>query len=455
MIDLQLLKERFGLSYLRPYQELVIDYVLNREEGRLLAVLPTGGGKSLCFMYPLAATGKRALLLYPLKSLMHDQERRFSQAKIPSVVLEGGLEREERERRMKEAGKKGVSIITNPEMLQYLVDSSRARVLKDISMVVIDEAHTVVTWGETFRPAFLELPRLLEAVKPAMLLAFTATADREIGRGIKRIVFSGRQPYVVHASADRENLFYHSVHSLSKEQDLRKLLRPLSSRPALVFCRSRALAEKLAETLSNDFEIKHYHAGLSKEEKAEKEEWFLRSSEGVLAATTAYGMGVDKKDIRTVIHYSLPDSASSFLQEAGRGGRDGRETGSYVLWYGDEESPMGKVFRASGCLRHALLSLMNEERLEDSCLSCSSCVEDGYVPAGLEAIAHYLRFHPLIKQGRLPEALYGRLKGWTLDDLRRAEKELVSYGFVRVIIQRLLLKRKICYNFLKKKGATK
>ena len=455
MIDQGLLKERFGISYLRPYQELIIDYILSRSSGRLLAVLPTGGGKSLCFMYPLAATGKKALLLYPLKSLMHDQKRRFDQAGIPSVVLEGGLERKERAERLRRASEPGVSVITNIEMLLYLSESSQSGFLRHVPVAVIDEAHTVTAWGESFRPVFLKLGSLVEEIEPAFLLAFTATADKETGEGIIRLIFGGEEPYIVHASSDRENLFYHSVHSLSKDKDLIKLLKPPQSRPALVFCRSRQLSERLGKDLSKTFEARFYHAGLPLDEKRLVEEWFMASRIGVLAATTAYGMGVDKKDIRTVIHYNLPEEASAFLQEAGRGGRDGKATDSWVLWHSDEESPLSSVFKGKGCLRGSLLSLMGEEREEERCLACSSCVEDGYVPEGLPEIARFLLRHPGIRRSKLPEALFGPMRGWELEELRKASSELEDYGFIRVLGQRCFPRRKICYNYSNIKGATK
>ena len=243
-IDYSMLKERFGIGYLRPYQELMITYILRGAEGetkgRILGILPTGGGKSLCFMYPIALLRRRAVLIYPLLSLMNDQAKRFEEAGIPYEILRGGLDAEERARRLRRIKEdKDVSVITNIETLIAMDGRGELQILShDTLMAVVDEAHTVPVWGESFRESYTRIGEILGKIRPRLTLAFTATADSAICRGIEKYVFSGEAPYTVHGSVDRENIFYHSVRSLSKLRDVISILTPPSSRPAIIFCRS-------------------------------------------------------------------------------------------------------------------------------------------------------------------------------------------------------------------------
>ena len=454
-IDNDFLKRRFHISYLRPYQELAINYIMDsacgRASGKILCILPTGGGKSLCFMYPIAKLGRRAVLIYPLLSLMNDQGKRFDEAGIPYETIRGGLERTERARRLRHIKEdKAVSVITNIESLIVMDGKGELDILsKDTLMVVIDEAHTVPEWGESFREAYMKTGEIIRKIRPSLILAFTATADSRICRGIEKYIFSGAIPYTVHASADRENIFYHGVRSLSKVHDAAKILSGPSSRPAVIFCRSRKLTETIAKKLGTQFDIRYYHADLPKEEKEEKERWFHTSRDGVLAATSAYGMGVDKKDIRTVIHMSLPDDAASFLQEAGRGGRDGGRMDSYVLYHNEEQSPISHVFRSGKCIRTALLSAMGEERESTMCLACSSCVPDGYRRSGEAEILRYVAWHPFTKPGYAAAALTSRhiflksrrLCSWSEREAEEAIRRLISENAVIRIAGRIVKRR--------------
>lgn len=452
-IDYSLLKKTFHISYLRPYQQLIISNILDcherRQEGRLLAVLPTGGGKSLCFMYPILALKAKSIIIYPLLSLMNDQEKRFMEAGIDTVVLKGGLEKEERKRRIRHIRNvKSCAVITNPETLVAMKDRSELDVLKGFDIAVVDEAHTVITWGETFRESYMELGNILEYLTPGMILAFTATADPEITRGIMRSLFMNRKTYIVHGTSDRENIFYHAIRSLSKIHDIRKILSIRDHRSAIIFVESRKMTEAIASALSGSFSIRAYHAGMDKDVKKEIEDWFMSSDNAVLAATSAYGMGMDKRDIRTVIHYSLPQSVPNFLQESGRGGRDGLRTDSYVLYYHDEKSPICSIFTGGRCIRHGLLEAMGEESAEE-CLGCSSCIRDETKSAGEEEILRYIRHHPFMRKDNIAKGLRSssplfrkrRLPEWTADEIRHALNTLIEEGHVIEIFNRLMLNR--------------
>lgn len=452
-IDYNLLHSSFSIPYLRPYQELIIRTILESyetgERKNILGILPTGSGKSLCFMYPLKLLRVRAILIYPLLSLMADQKERFDRAGIPSVVLRGGLERKERERRTSFLRKHpDASVIANPEILLYMLERDEFSFLRHTTrIIVIDEAHTAITWGRSFRRSYLELPRIINAVSPEIVLAFTATADRSIGKGILESVFSGRNVHIVHSSPDRENIFYRVITPLSKERETVRILEDPSMRPAVIFLSQRILAERLASVLSSRFDARCYHAGLPAEERREKEEWFLNSADGVLAATCAYGMGVDKKNIRTVIHWSCPEDAASFMQESGRAGRDGQLSYSYVFLSDKDTSPVRSAFTA-GCIRKGVLAAMGEEAGNDMCTACSYCLEEKSIRAGEMEIRRYVRTHPLIRPENAAAALAAkhwlfrkkRLPAWTEKEVLKAIRILQSEGAFRTFYGRLILK---------------
>ena len=440
MIDRALLEKHFGLSYMRPYQELIITRILESSESgsgtNLLCCLPTGSGKSLCFMYPILHLRRRAVIVYPLISLMNDQAKRFEEAGISCIVMRGGMDPEERRRRLRRIDEEeDAAVIANPEMLEAMERRGELSLLAGrTELFVIDEAHTAVTWGESFRASYRSIPRMLESIRPRSILAFTATMDERMKDAIISMVFSGSMPYIVHASSDRENIFYHSVKSLSRIQDAISLLSPPRSRPAVVFCRSRIGAEATARRLSRCFPTEFYHAGLERDEKKRKEDWFLSSRSGVLAATSAYGMGVDKKDIRTIIHMHIPDSVSDYLQESGRCGRDGQRADAYVLCTESDKGMLCGIFSGGGCIRSALLEAMGEGCGQGACLACSSCVPDGYRRAGEEEILRHFRIHPfslisnaamdLTRSSRLLRR--GRLQGWEPWEVEEAIGRLIG-----------------------------
>ena len=431
----------------------MITYILRGAEGetkgRILGILPTGGGKSLCFMYPIALLRKRAVLIYPLLSLMNDQAKRFEEAGIPYEILRGGLDAEERARRLRRIKEdKDVSVITNIETLIAMDGRGELQILsRDTLMAVVDEAHTVPVWGESFRESYTRIGEILGKIRPRLTLAFTATADSAICRGIEKYVFSGEAPYTVHGSVDRENIFYHAVYPLSKEKEARRILQDPVSRPAVIFLRSRILAERIASALSDTFNAACYHAGLPAEERREKEEWFSASADGVLAATSAYGMGVDKKDIRTIIHWSCPDDTASFMQESGRAGRDGNPADSYIFLSYSDDASLARPF-TSGCIRHGILSAMGETMEGERCLACSACTECNPLRAGEKEILGYIRRHPLTSPMNAAAAIPSKglfrkktgLPTWSEKEVMKAIDILIHEGRIRRVLGRLIAK---------------
>lgn len=241
----EIARERLGISYLRPYQTLIIRHILDNEAAgrrtRLVASLPTGSGKTLCFTAPMLFMKGVTVCIYPLLALISDQQKRFTASGFNPVTLKGGMTREERKEAFG-ALREGKSrlIVTNVEMLLSLMKTGELDSIRNlIETVVIDEVHTILEWGESFRPALLEIKTVLEFLKPKNIFAFSATINREIGRKIISVIFNDEKPYIVHGSADRENIYYHSVKTLSIEHDVLNILSDKEMLPAVIFCPSR------------------------------------------------------------------------------------------------------------------------------------------------------------------------------------------------------------------------
>jgi ATP-dependent DNA helicase RecQ len=440
-------KRFFGLNYLFPYQRLVISNILEafgalgsgaRQEfageaaggifgtnaevspvvettdraamGRQIVILPTGAGKSLCFQLPAMLLDGATLVLYPILSLMADQEKRLRSRGFNPALLRGGQSEDERKeifRRIQNGESR--FIIANPEVL---LTPKMMKALPELNIVhvVIDEAHCVSEWGETFRPAYLRISEIVEALRKApktagpsnerpargtagtaspmnenafslpLVTAFTATASAPVLERIERYIFGpAASSFPVNrivGNPDRSNIEYAAMGALVRDLAVRDLLFK-NSLPAIVFCSSREGTEKLARYLRYWFgeKVRFYHAGLSREERADTEKWFFENSEIILVATCAFGLGIDRGDIRTVIHRDCPPSAEAYLQESGRAGRDGEKSKAILLW-GEEdrfaviraeseenkrrvEKLLAYARDASKCRRLALIGLMD------------------------------------------------------------------------------------------------
>jgi ATP-dependent DNA helicase RecQ len=484
--------ERFGLDYIFPYQRLVISNTLD-------ACGYFGPEAAECApRFQMVLLPGLTVVIFPLLSLMADQQRRLLRDGISCALLAGGLRREERRglsRRLSDGRVK--VLLTNPESL--LTEYGRRLLAgRRVDHLVFDEVHTVCEWGESFRPAYLEVGGIVKRLAPEVLTAFTATASSEFARKAAAVLMPGTHPHIVRANPDRPNITYSVIPSIMKMHDLAALLQrhdptefaPIASkkslgvsfsdhsakagptavpRPALIFCRSRKSAELTAAGLRRrlgEEEIFFYHAGLEKPEKKSIEEWFFTSQNGILAATTAYGMGVDKADIRTVIHRELSPSVEAYLQESGRAGRDGGRSRALVL-LGPEElrratrlggSREGQRFRAllsacratAGCRREHILALLGSE--PEACFGCDLCAGALQRSAyGERAILELIRRRPLRytekrvvrvligardHRSSLPDipsaAFFGALADCEAEDLEEALLKLRSAGFVKV-----------------------
>ena len=403
-------KSLFGVSYLFPYQRLVITNILEaaqaagipvkwpgqKEEttageslsdrecsGRQIVILPTGAGKSLCFQLPAMLIDGLTMVIYPILSLMADQQRRLREKGFSPVTIRGGQTREERDeiwRKLRSGQSK--FIIANPEVLLTSRVKTKLEKIK-ITHVVIDEAHCVSEWGESFRPDYLEIGSIINSLNPPLVTAFTATASSVVLEKIKKYIFGSLEAGQIVGNPDRSNICYSAKGCINRDLAVRDLLIK-NARPAIVFCSSRPGAEKLARYLRNELaemgydwhrEIRFYHAGLEREEKAETEKWLLHNTEAVLCSTCAFGMGVDKSDVRTVIHRDCAPSVEAYLQESGRAGRDGKQSRAILLWGPEDETTLARTkteaYRSrlsallryardtEKCRRHSLLALLD------------------------------------------------------------------------------------------------
>ncbi|MCX7026331.1 MAG: RecQ family ATP-dependent DNA helicase [Spirochaetes bacterium] len=410
-----LAKSKFGIPYLFPLQRMAMANVIDAAdtEGpfRQLVLFPTGFGKSLCFQLPALLVPGISLVVYPLLALMNDQKRSLDEKEIPSSLIRGGMSKEawDTEFASLENGRSRI-LITNPECLALpRLKDFLAKV--GVFHIAVDEAHCVSEWGETFRPSYLDLGSCIQAIGPKVVSAFTATASPEVAEAVTKHIF-GDAPYsLVTADMDKPNIRYSVLPTLAPLHSLAELVRS-KPKPLIVFDQSRAGVRRLCEAIEERTGIKarFYHAGLSREEKKAIETWFMGSRDGVLAATCAYGLGVDKRDIRTVIHFSPPPSAEAYIQESGRGGRDGSLCEAILLF--DTLREEGRVLaRASSkdmdesrerrrlaflayastlkCRRSKLHALMGVE-LDSPCSGCDVC--DGSARLESEGLAELRSF---------------------------------------------------------------
>jgi len=329
-----ILKEIFGFDSFRPGQEAVIRAVL---EGRdTLAVMPTGGGKSLCYQIPALMQESLTVIVSPLISLMKDQVDSLLQSSVAdAAALHSGLSPEKRwevERKVRTGEIRMLYVA--PERLrslEFVLSLRRA----GVGLFVVDEAHCISEWGHDFRPDYLFLPRAVKDLGSPPVLALTATATPRVRQDIRRSL-GMRDPHVEVTSFNRPNLTYRVVPAEKKEK-LARILDVIRSSPppGIVYATTRKECDELAAELrSSGIDAAAYHAGMGAARRTEVQERFMTDEVGVVVATIAFGMGVDKPNVRFVIHAAVPGSLPAYIQESGRAGRDGEAAECVVLYRG-------------------------------------------------------------------------------------------------------------------------
>ena len=324
-----ILRKYWGYDTFRPMQEEIIDSVLAGHD--TLGLLPTGGGKSLTFQVPAMILPGVTIVVTPLISLMKDQEDNLADRGIRAVLFHSGLTAREKDLGMTRCrlGKAKIAYVS-PERLRNERFLAELRTLT-VSLLVVDEAHCISQWGYDFRPSYLRISDLRRIVgEEVPVLALTASATPEVTADImKHLGF--REPRVFSKSFTRENLSYIVRYADVKEPMLLRILSATSG-CSIVYVRSRRRTRELAALLNGaGIPSEAYHAGLAPEEKEERQDRWKRDEVRVMVATNAFGMGIDKPNVRLVVHYDLPSSLEEYYQEAGRGGRDGKESLAVVI----------------------------------------------------------------------------------------------------------------------------
>ncbi len=481
-------RENFGIKYLYPWQRMIVENILGAYEyhkkiadftdeekinfykeetdsfcrGRQIVLLPTGAGKSLCFQIPAILLDGPSLVIYPLLALMTDQQRRMEEGSLGCVVFRGGQTKEEREENFQKIKNGAKIILANPEVLasETLLEELSTVGIKHIA---IDEAHCVSEWGDSFRPAYLQLGKVIEKLNPPVITAFTATASPEVLNRVAEILFKG-EAHVVRSESDRPNIHYFVRQTSAKKKEA-LYLAATEQRPMIIFCGTRNKAEYMAKELNVCFgsgTAKFYHAGLLKEEKTYVENWFYNSRDGVLCATCAYGMGVDKKDIKTVVHLEASETAEAYIQEAGRGGRDGSDAKAILLWSltdslrysafkeGSRQAAMKAFAETTDCRRQILLDALGAEKAY--CHGCDLCNLRKLPPRQQKkelkkGISDWQKAYKLIKHARnfytqedLEQDLQNKLNAYSIEKLG---KRIWTHSDATEIISQLLESGKI------------
>ena len=412
------LRRYFGHDRFRPGQEAMVGALLSGRDA--LGVMPTGAGKSMCYQVPALMLEGITLVISPLISLMADQVAALKAAGVPAAYLNSTLTPRQMELALERAWQGAYKIIyVAPERLEtasFLRFARQAR----IALIAVDEAHCVSQWGQDFRPVYLRIAAFVAQlpVRPVMG-AFTATATERVKADIIRHL-QLVNPVAITTGFDRANLYFEVVRCQTgkrRDQALREILRGKAGQSGIVYCATRKAVEEICDQLNSaGFAASRYHAGMSDEERRQNQEDFQYDRVQVMVATNAFGMGIDKSNVRFVIHYQMPRSMEAYYQEAGRAGRDGERAECILLYSGQdiftakwmiEHNPPNEALSAAEqanvrrldmsrlqsmidyctrdrCLRSTILRYFGE-RVTADCGDCGFCTGGRYGGAGEKA----------------------------------------------------------------------
>ena len=341
---LDILKKYWGYQSFRPLQSEVIQSVL--EGNDTLALLPTGGGKSICFQVPALSQEGICIVISPLIALMKDQVDNLNKRNIPAIGIYSGLRYQDIDRALDNCIYGNIKFLyLSPERL--VTDLAKARIAQmKVNLIAVDEAHCISQWGYDFRPSYLELVNLRDLHPTVPVLALTATATPKVALDIQeKLNFPTKN--LLQKSFERKNLSYVV---LRVEEKYKKLLEIIQKVPGsgIVYTRSRHNTVEVAKYLNrHGIDADFYHAGLSPAQRTSKQEHWMNSQSSVIACTNAFGMGIDKSDVRKVIHLGLPDSLEAYFQEAGRAGRDGNKAYCVLLYHERDGEKLRNNFKNS------------------------------------------------------------------------------------------------------------
>ena len=323
---IKLLKKYWGFDEFRDSQKEIIDFVLQKKD--VIALLPTGGGKSLCYQLPAVLMEGTCLVISPLIALMEDQVSQLTKKGIKAAYINSSLHFKDIDRILDNVIYGNIKILyISPERLKTDLFLDRFKKM-NISFVAVDEAHCISEWGNDFRPEYKNISAIKTLKKDLSFIALTATATLEVIKDIEEQL-SFKESNKIQKSFIRNNINYSVINGISKEKILIKLLTKESS---IIYVRSRKKTRELSKLLnSNNYKTDYYHAGLDFRERSKKQNRWINNEFDTIIATNAFGMGIDKPDVKSVIHYDLPDTLESFYQESGRAGRNGKAAYSIIL----------------------------------------------------------------------------------------------------------------------------
>lgn len=399
---ISVLKKYFGYDSFRTGQREIIDAIISGKDA--FAIMPTGAGKSICYQVPAMLLSGITIVISPLISLMQDQVKALNEAGIHAAFINSTLSENQIAKALDNAERGMYKIIyVAPERLESVRFEDFAKEV-DISMVTVDEAHCISQWGQDFRPSYLKILNFIGILpKRPIVAAFTATATEEVRLDVSCIL-NLNNPVTVVTGFDRENLFFQVEHLFQKDEFILNYVTEHPTDSGIVYCATRKNVEKLYELLlANGVAVTKYHAGLSSEERKKNQDDFIYDRLPVVIATNAFGMGIDKSNVRFVIHYNMPQSMENYYQEAGRAGRDG-EAAKCILLFSPQDvviarylldnkdfsdldfediqlvkerdsrrlSVMENYCRTTKCLRNFILKYFGENSTE-ACDDCGNC----------------------------------------------------------------------------------
>ncbi|RIU95055.1 DNA helicase RecQ [Oceanobacillus picturae] len=392
----EILQSYFGYESFRPGQKETIQHVL--QQRNTLAVMPTGGGKSLCYQVPGMVLDGTAIIISPLISLMKDQVDALQSLGIPATYINSSLTTEEQQQRMQDiAAKRYKFVYVAPERFESSFFINVIRRIQ-LSLIAFDEAHCISQWGHDFRPSYRSIvPNLRKLQSVPVLIALTATATGEVIKDIQQML---QMDHVINTGFERANLNFHLIKGKDKPTYIRSFIQKHEDESGIIYTATRKQADALHEQLTKrGVSVSKYHAGLSETERKQAQAAFIHDETTVMIATNAFGMGIDKSNVRYVIHYAMPMNIESYYQEAGRAGRDGEMSDCILLFSPQdiqlqkfliEQSQMEEAAKQGeyrklqaminychthSCLTNFILDYFSDMPSRQGCGRCSNCLE--------------------------------------------------------------------------------
>ena len=471
---LEVLKKYYGYTSFRKGQEDIINEIINKND--VLAIMPTGGGKSICYQIPSLILDGITIVISPLISLMKDQVDALKSMGINATLINSSLNTSQFNTVIAGISNDEYKIIyIAPERLDSYEFVNIIR-NKKLSQIAIDEAHCVSQWGHDFRSSYRKIGTFINSLeKRPIVTAFTATASLEVREDIIKLL-NLYNPTLFITGFNRENLTININKSSGKNEYLLKYVENHKDESGIIYAATRKEVDKIYEgLLKRGYSVSRYHAGLSAEERKSNQEEFIKDNISIMVATNAFGMGIDKPNIRYVIHYNMPQSIENYYQEIGRAGRDGEEsecvllftpgdvhTQKYLIEIGTENptrqniqykklQQMVDLIYSNDCYRKSIIGYFGEE-FNDNCGKCSNCLDDGEIidktldaqkvisciarmkrSFGATMVIDVLRGSKnkkVIQFGFNTLSTYGIMKDYSVDELKTFINTLISHGFI-------------------------